>query len=72
MECLIGLGKIHCQNCYFWRDGKCSYDEIIQEMKHRKTMERMLNEGEEEVKNELGQTNKTKNNGRIRSWHSSP
>ncbi|MBA7707673.1 RNA polymerase-binding transcription factor DksA [subsurface metagenome] len=23
MVCPIGLDKIHCQNCYFWRDGKC-------------------------------------------------
>lgn len=33
MECPIGLPKIHCQNCFFWRDGKCDYDKIMQEMK---------------------------------------
>lgn len=35
MECPIGLNKIHCQNCFFWRHAKCDYDKIMQEMKHR-------------------------------------
>jgi len=35
MECPIRLGKIHCQNCFFWRDGKCDYDKIMKEMEHR-------------------------------------
>ena len=30
-ECPLGLDKIHCENCHFWRDGKCAYDEIMQE-----------------------------------------
>jgi len=49
MECPIGLDKTHCRNCYFWRDGKCSYAEIMQEMEDRETMDRMLNEGKEKM-----------------------
>ena len=30
-DCPIGLDKVHCQNCYFWRDGKCDYDAVIRE-----------------------------------------
>lgn len=29
--CPIRLDKIHCQNCYFWRNGKCDYDAIMRE-----------------------------------------
>ena len=25
MECPIRLDRTHCENCYFWRDGKCDY-----------------------------------------------
>jgi len=31
-DCPIGLDKIHCQNCYFWRDEKCDYEQIMEEM----------------------------------------
>jgi len=27
-ECPIGLDKVHCQTCYFLRDGKCDYEQI--------------------------------------------
>lgn len=27
----MGLAKVHCQNCSFWRDGKCDYEAIIRE-----------------------------------------
>ncbi len=30
-SCPIGLDKVHCQNCYFWREGKCNYDAIMRE-----------------------------------------
>ena len=30
-DCPIGLDKVHCDNCYFWRDGKCDYDAIMRE-----------------------------------------
>ncbi len=33
MKCPLGLDKVHCQNCYFWRDGKCDHDRVIQEQK---------------------------------------
>ncbi|GAI83501.1 unnamed protein product, partial [marine sediment metagenome] len=26
-----GLDKLHCDNCYFWREGKCDYDAIMRE-----------------------------------------
>jgi len=39
-DCPIGLDKVHCQNCYFWRDGKCDYDAIMRE---HKTAEETLN-----------------------------
>lgn len=29
--CPIHLDPIHCQNCYFIRDGKCKYDEVVNE-----------------------------------------
>jgi len=38
MECPIGSDEIHCQNCYSWRHGKCVYDEIMKERKHRDEM----------------------------------
>ncbi len=31
MTCPIRLDKVHCDNCYFWRDGKCDYDAIMRE-----------------------------------------
>jgi len=31
MGCPIGLDKVHCQNCYFWRDVKCDYHTIMRE-----------------------------------------
>jgi len=31
MECPIGLSKVHCENCHFWRNGKCDYDKVMQE-----------------------------------------
>jgi transcriptional regulator with XRE-family HTH domain len=30
-DCPIGLDKIHCQNCYYWRGGKCDYKRIMEE-----------------------------------------
>jgi len=27
--CPIKLDKVHCQNCYFDRQGKCAYDKIM-------------------------------------------
>ena len=39
-DCPIGLDKVHCQNCYFWRDGKCDYDAIMRE--HSKKQERIF------------------------------
>jgi len=39
MECPIGLDKTLCRNCYFWRDGKCACDEIIQEVFEGKAMD---------------------------------
>lgn len=35
MTCPIRLDKIHCQNCYFWRNGKCDYDAIMREHRGR-------------------------------------
>jgi len=29
--CPIGLDNVHCQNCYFSRDGKCDYEQITKE-----------------------------------------
>ena len=29
MDCPIGLDKVHCQTCYFWRHGKCNYEQIM-------------------------------------------
>lgn len=31
MECPIKLDPIHCQNCYFSRDGECKYEDIVKE-----------------------------------------
>jgi len=30
-ECPLGLDKIHCHDCNFWRDGKCAHNEIMKE-----------------------------------------
>jgi hypothetical protein len=30
-DCPIGLDKVHCQNCYYWRDGNCDYKRIMEE-----------------------------------------
>ena len=38
MTCPIGLDKIHCDNCYFWRNGKCDYNAIMRE--HRRKANR--------------------------------
>jgi hypothetical protein len=27
--CPIGLGKVHCQKCWFWRGGRCDYRRIM-------------------------------------------
>ena len=35
-SCPIGLDKIHCQNCYFWRDGKCDYEEVVKKVEKKK------------------------------------
>lgn len=29
MKCPIGLDKIHCQNCYFMKDGKCRHKKMM-------------------------------------------
>ena len=47
MECPIGLGKVYCQDCCFWRHDKCDYDKIMKEMKHCETMERISEQGKE-------------------------
>lgn len=30
-ECPIELDPVHCQNCYFIRDGKCEYEKVVKE-----------------------------------------
>ena len=30
-KCPINLDKIHCQNCYYSRDGECHYEGVINE-----------------------------------------
>jgi hypothetical protein len=27
--CPIGLDKIHCQSCWFWRGGRCDYRRVM-------------------------------------------
>jgi len=29
MKCPIGLDQVHCDNCYFWQEGKCDYERIV-------------------------------------------
>ncbi len=30
-SCPLGLDKVHCLSCYYWRDGQCALDEIMRE-----------------------------------------
>jgi len=34
MDCPIKLNKVHCQSCYFLKDGRCQYGEIVKERSH--------------------------------------
>ena len=27
--CPIGLDRVHCQTCLFWRNGRCDYHRVI-------------------------------------------
>ena len=31
MGCPIGLDKVDCRSCCFWRDGRCDLEEILKE-----------------------------------------
>lgn len=42
MECPIGLGKVHCQNCRFRRGSKCDYHKVMKEMEVAATRARKL------------------------------
>jgi len=38
-SCPIGLDKVHCGNCYFWRNGRCDYDAIMREHSSKEATE---------------------------------